>query len=144
MDNNTNQASAQVGQDVISSVVTAVENMAHDVTNSIITNGTKYGPEVLSTAEYYIRSIAVINTLQDLILIIAALICLYIAKKCYKICENDNFETPLIIVVILFCVAGIIMICCSVADIFSTDNVLSLFSPKLELINMAKNAIVKH
>lgn len=130
----------------ITDAVTAIEIISKDTSDKLFDAATKYGPQVLDTAESYLRTIAIIEVLKATVIVSFLLIIIAIAiKHIIKWTREDMEENFL---KIMWSCLIIIFIAFPAYDLcnhnFTTDNILSIISPKLELIKMSKDAIVNH
>lgn len=137
-----------VKNDNIASVVSAIETLVRDSTDKIAETATKYGPQVLDTAESYVRVLSAIALVKGALLVIIAIPTLYYLikniKNCYnKMDHNEDYIIPLVALCVGL-VVGTIMVFHFLADTFTTDNILGVISPKLELIKMSKDALTTH
>ena len=135
-------------QQTITSVVDTISKLSHDATTTISDTATKYGPDIITGAEKFIRLTAVIHTFQYGLVFLFSLAFYFIAYSVVAYNNNndeltDNASTFLFVVFLLSCGIGIFLMVLSLVNILSMDNILSLVSPKFELVNMAKNAITK-
>ena len=136
-------------QQTITSVVDTISKLSQDATTAISNTATKYGPDIITGAEKFIRLTAVINTFQWGLVFLLSLAFYFVAYKVFAYNDKHNYEltndssTFLFMVFLLSCGIGIFLMVLSLVNILSMDNILSLVSPKFELVNMAKNAITK-
>lgn len=138
-----------VKNDNITSIVSAIETLVRDSSDKITETATKYGPQVLDTAESYIRVLALIDIVKSVVELIGLIVLFYVVlkytAKFFKIGsdEDENYFFLVIIgCIVLFCISwGIIHL---FVYTFTTDNILSVISPKLELIKMSKDALTTH
>lgn len=71
-------------EQVINAVVEGIEKLAIDSTTSVSGTVSKYGPQVLDTAETYIRLVAIIKFIEIFIPFLVFSICLYYSVKLVK------------------------------------------------------------
>lgn len=133
--------------DNITSVVSAIETLVRDSSDKLTETATKYGPLVLDTAESYVRVIALIDMIKGLVAIIFAATLIVIAFK-YVIkwlSSEDPYDYFVgIFISSVIILIGIFIFCNVFFDTFTTDNILSIVSPKLELIKMSKDALTQN
>ena len=136
-------------QQIVNSVVDSIEKLVTNSTNSITSGIEQYGPVVVNTAEHYIQVLAIIHSILYVIGIVACLIIakntLRTARKYLKIdkfmpgtTDNDLYSCFNFVV----CFAAIMVAIVIISMLVDIDNILSVISPKLELIKMSKDALV--
>ena len=129
----------------ITETVTAVETLVRDAGDKITAGAMKYGPDILSTAESYIRVLSLIEFGKYFIGCIPMLIILYFSVKyMIKSCRADDFEEIQIFALFWVILGSSALLSFFLWNMADTDTILGIISPKLELIKMSKDALTQH
>lgn len=136
-------------EELINSVINGIEKLATDSMNTMSGTITKYGPDVLNTAESYIRIISIIKSVEIFIPFLVFSIVLYFSVKWIFISVKSHVEYTKDDKSLSIC-SGVVLAMAAImgigicASFINIDLILGIVSPKMELIKLSKDTIVNH